>query len=250
MYENTEFPTTWHVLDRPHALLDKREWPVPPQAQMYESRITLIRPHTGSATEILATCRLINKEARNILTDKAERCRLQPVRYLVDYSAAYALIKASSALRSCLGVADGGASRYENEAVRTFLRLCTRSLSQTRPEQNGLQNDSIKGVRAIEMTVTYRSESVYDREILEFVLWLGELRYYTPTRLVVIYKSPLPHTRMSDDRQTRDSNDLEELLLQRVPIEICSQDSSHRGVFVRPLKEEFFEKHVKGLEYY
>ncbi|KAJ4982684.1 hypothetical protein SVAN01_11830 [Stagonosporopsis vannaccii] len=250
VYDNIVFPTTWHVLDRPEALLNKREWPVPPQVQMYESRVTLIRPHTGFATEILATCHLINIEAREILIRKSERCRLQPVRYLVDYSAAYALLKASSALRSCLGMADGGISRDKNKAVRTFLRLCTRSLSRTRPVQTGSQRNSGQDVQAIEMTINYTSGIVYEQEVLETILWLGQLKYYTPTRLVVIYKSPLPNTRVTGEKQARDSNDLEDLLLQQVRREVSNQDSSHRGVFVRPLNEEAFEIHVKGLEEY
>lgn len=106
VYENIEFPTTWHVLARTQALINKRDWPVPPKTQVYDSRVTLIRPHTP--LEILMTCHLVNEEARPILKHKMEHCKFQPVRYLVDYSAAWTLVGASSALRSCLGVADGG----------------------------------------------------------------------------------------------------------------------------------------------
>lgn len=247
VYESIEIPTTWHVLDRTQALIDKGDWPVPPRTEVYDSRITLIRPHTEFAIEILATCRLINEEACQILKRKTAHCRLQPVRYLVDYSAARALAVPSSALRSCLGVADGGISEYENKAVRTFLRTCALSLSQARPTQNGN-----RGVRAIEMTISHKSETVYDMEVSETMMWLRELKYYSPTRLVVIIKYPLPTTRIFGSTQTRDSNTLEELFLQRIPREpeISSQDSSYRGVFVRPLEEAAFERHVKGLECY
>lgn len=251
VYENIKFHTTWHVLDRTQALINKRDWPVPPKAQVYDSRITLIRPHTEFAIEILATCRLINKEACQVLKRKVEHCRLQPLRYLVDYCAAWALVGASSALRSCLGVADGGISRGENKAVRTFLHTCALSLSRTRPTQNGTQNDS-RGVRAIEMTITHKSEVVYDREVLETMMWLCELKYYRPTRLVVVYKSPLPKIRMLGDIQASDSNNLEELLLQQVPREPdpSNQTSSYCGVFVRPLEEAAFERHIMGLDFY
>jgi hypothetical protein len=245
VYENIEFPTTWHVLDRTQALINKRDWPVPPKAQVYDSRVTLIRPHTP--LEILMTCHLVNEEARPILKRKMEHCRFQPVRYLIDYSAAWALVGASSTLRSCLGVADGGISRCGNRVVRNFLQICALYLSQTRRTQSGL-----RGVRAIEMTITHQSEIVYGREVLETMLWLGQLKYYGPTRLVVIYKSPLPRTQMLGSTEIRDSRDIEELLLQDIPREpgIGDQASSERGVFVRPLEEEAFEKHVEGLESY
>jgi len=52
--------------------------------------------------------------------------------------------------------------------------------------------------------------------------------------------------------QTRESSDLEELLLQQVPREpeASNQASLYRGVFVRPLKEAAFERHVKSWESY
>lgn len=88
VYENIEFPTTWHTLDRTQAFLDKGEWSVPPKAQIYDSRVTLIRPH--APLEILMTCYFVHKEARPILKRKMEHCKSQPLRYLVDLSAAFA----------------------------------------------------------------------------------------------------------------------------------------------------------------
>ena len=78
VYENIEIPTTWQVLDRAEALVSPRwnrteafisesAWPVPPKAQVYDSRVVLIRPRTPLAIEILVTCHLINIEARPIL---------------------------------------------------------------------------------------------------------------------------------------------------------------------------------------
>jgi hypothetical protein len=82
VYEHIDFHSTWHVLDRPQAMLNKSDWPVSHLAQVYESRITLIRPHAGLATAIVATCHLIHDEARPILQRKNEHCRAQLVRYL------------------------------------------------------------------------------------------------------------------------------------------------------------------------
>lgn len=249
VYENIESLTTWHVLDRTQAFIDKISWPVPPRAQIYDSRVTLIRPHTEFAIDILATCHLINNEARQILERKIEQCRLQPIRYLVDYSAAWALIGLSP-LRSCLGLTGVGMNRDKIKTVKTFLRTCARSLSRTRETQNGTRN-SVRGVRVIEMTITHKSDVVYNREVLDTTMWLGELKFFVATRLVVIYQSPLPKVWIPGHTQTTDSSNLEEVLqrVSRDP-EISGQESSDRGVFVRPLDRQAFEKHVEGLESY
>lgn len=112
--------------------------------------------------------------------------------------------------------------------------------------QNGTENS--RGVRAIEMTITHENDVVYGREVFETMMWLGELKHYSPTRLVVIYKSPLPRTQFGDTQIT-DSNYLEDMLLKEVPRELGNSDQA-RGIFVRPLEEKAFNKHVEGLEFY
>jgi hypothetical protein len=69
---------------------------------------------------------------------------------------------------------------------------------------------------------------------------------------VVIYKSPLPRTQLLGNTEIRDWGDFEELLLQGISREpgIGDQVSLEGGVFVRPLEEGAFEKHVEGLESY
>ncbi|ORY18249.1 hypothetical protein BCR34DRAFT_473657 [Clohesyomyces aquaticus] len=245
VYDSIEFRTTWHVLDRTQALLSKRYWPVPPKTQVYESRVTLIRPH--APLEILMTCHLVRKEASPILKRKMEDCRLQPVRYLVDYSAAWALVGPSSPLRSCLGVADRGLRKTENRAVGDFVQMCGSFLSQTRWTQNG-----VRGPRVIEMTITRKSETAYGIEFLQTMAWLGMFKYYGPTKLVFIYKSPLPSTQLVANGDIKDSKDLEKHMLQTLPREweIGNETSSERGVFMRPLEGEAFEKHVEGLASY
>ncbi|KAF2130132.1 hypothetical protein P153DRAFT_339703 [Dothidotthia symphoricarpi CBS 119687] len=244
VYKSIEISTTSHVLVRTQALLDKRDWPAPPKAQVDESRVTLIRPRIP--LEILMTCHLVNEEARPVLNRKMQHCNTQPVQYLVDYSAAWALVGAS-ALRSCLGETDEDISLCKNKAVRNFLRICALNLSQTRRTQNGSQD-----VRAIEMTITHKSEVVYGREVLETILWLCQLKYSFPTRLVVIYKSPFPRYRVFGDTEIRDSPEFEDLLMDRIPSESENGDqaNSGSGVFVRPLEEEVFNKHVENLESY
>jgi hypothetical protein len=82
VYERIGVPTTWHVLDRVDVRLDKHTWSKPPETQVYDSHVALIRPQTLPV--ILFTCRLVNKEARDLLNYKSEHCKLQPLRYLVD----------------------------------------------------------------------------------------------------------------------------------------------------------------------
>jgi hypothetical protein len=67
---------------------------------------------------------------------------------------------------------------------------------------------------------------------------------------VIIYKSPL--SRIQVLGILGDSRGIEEQLLRENPREpeTRGQAKSERGVFVRPLEEEAFEKHVGGLEIY
>ncbi|KAH6616796.1 hypothetical protein C7974DRAFT_442607 [Boeremia exigua] len=249
VYEHIEIPATRHSLDRTQALIRKPDWPVLPKSQIYDSRITLIQPHTKSATNLLATCRLVNKEASYFLSRKIQQARRLPVQYLVDYSAVFALVKPNSVLRSCLGMAGAGISQGENTAVKSFLRVCALTLSRTRPARNrawdGTQSGS-RGVRAIEITITYRRDAVHSREVMEAVVWLSKLTYLTPTRVVVIYQSPLPRILMPGSTQVTDSGFLEQML-QQVPRELEISNLSW-GVFIRPLKEADFERHVEGLD--
>ncbi|OSS48250.1 hypothetical protein B5807_07716 [Epicoccum nigrum] len=137
VYEKIDFSTR-HVLDRSQTLTNPGfYWPMPSKDQVYDSCITLIRPYNGFAIDIMTICRLIHQEASQSLKRKFEHCRFQPVRYLVDYSAAAAIVKYEGNLRSCLGLADGGFNRDENGAVKNFLRTCADSLSRTRPTQSG-----------------------------------------------------------------------------------------------------------------
>ncbi|KAH8728013.1 hypothetical protein GQ44DRAFT_757462 [Phaeosphaeriaceae sp. PMI808] len=102
------------------------------------------------------------------------------------------------------------------------------------------------------MTITHKSEIIYGIDFLQTVMWLPMLKYYGPTRLVVIYKSPLPRTQMLGITQINDSSVYEELLLQQIlrEPENGDQANSKRGVFLRPLEEEAFKKHMEGLGSY
>ncbi|KAH7083072.1 hypothetical protein BKA63DRAFT_142826 [Paraphoma chrysanthemicola] len=102
------------------------------------------------------------------------------------------------------------------------------------------------------MTITHKSGIVYGGEVWQTMEWLQELKYHAPTRLVVIYKSPLPHIQLRSDMPIHTLSDWEKSLRNKLPEEpgIGEQVRSERGIFVKPLKEYDFEKHVEGLEWY
>ena len=88
-------------------------------------------------------------------------------------------------------------------------------------------------------------------DVNETMAWLAEMRDCTQIGLVAIYKSPLPAMQIYDeDQQTL--RDIELLVLRHVPKEpeISNHISLHPGVFVRPLEEAAFERHLEGLDYY
>jgi hypothetical protein len=247
VYEQIEFPTTWHVLDRIDSRFSKRDWPIPPKKQIFDSRINLIKPHTERAIEMLLTCHLINEEARSILKRRVEHFRTQPVRYLVDYPTAWALIGCASSLRPCLGSAPiFPLDEDESVSPTTFVQTCRYALSQTRRRP-----DSTYGPQTIEMTINHKTGIAYGREIVEVAVLIGDLREtcYCPTRLVVVYKSPLPEIRFEGQTETSSGKNMEELLLQLIPRELSLRYMA-TGMLVRPLEEEAFEKHLEGLKIY
>jgi hypothetical protein len=243
VYDRIDFPTTWHTLDRIDARAREIEWPVPPKAQIYESRIALIRPHTP--LEILSTCHLINEEAGPYLKRKTEYCRAQPLRYFVDYSAAFALLGPFNNFNQCMGIIGGGRRRGRSEFSRKFLELCHHRLFQTRG-----RNTDAQGKRTIELTIWHNSNIEYGLEVWKTMLWLENVHGQKWTRLVVVYKSPLPRLRISlpNYAYTSSSKCVERYLLEKVARE--PEDGEQCGVFVRPLKNEAFKKHVEGLEWY
>jgi hypothetical protein len=239
VYNHIDTPSTCHTLDRVDSPIKENYWPAPPKEQIYDSRITLIKPPNPRSIDILLTCRLINEEARPILKRRVE----VPVRYLVDYSAARAILSYGGILQSCL-VAAPLSSAHGNESVctRTFLHTCQLAISQTRRTM-----DRTRCPRTIEMTITQKNDVTYGKEVRETMRLIEHLRYYwhRPARLVIVYKSPLPTI------QTRGNSPsaIEASLLQCVPIE---SRMSHRGtgIFARPLNEDAFEKHLEGLDIY
>jgi hypothetical protein len=120
--------------------------------------------------------------------------------------------------------------------------MCTRYLSQTRQTQNGS-----RATRTIEMTITHNKDIEYGSEVAFTALWLQEILYYAPVRLVVVYQSPFPMSKLYT--VPTDPGLAERMLLQGVPRELEGSNQTS-GVFVRPLEEQAFQKHVEGLEWY
>lgn len=178
VYEKIDCSTR-HVLDRSQGLpKGDYYWPIPPEGQACDSRITLIRPYNGFAIDVMATCHLVHQEVCQALKRKFEHCRSQAVRYLVDYSSAAAMIRYESYLGSCLGLAGRDFDRDENEALKNFLRTCATTLSQMYPTQSGAQEGS-ECLRSIEMTINHRSGIACKREVIRTMAWLGEIRDHT-----------------------------------------------------------------------
>lgn len=80
VYENIDFSTTHHDLNRVDAHMAERSWPVPLLSVANDSKIILVRPYVS--IDILATCHIIQQEAAPILRRKMRSCKQQPLRYL------------------------------------------------------------------------------------------------------------------------------------------------------------------------
>jgi hypothetical protein len=154
-------------------------------------------------------------------------------------------------MQSSLGITDGGLSSCATKEVRNFLQTCVLSLSRTRRTQNRSQNGARSiptiEVTVIEVTVIHTARAVYGREVLDVLTLLYDITYYSPTRLVVMYKSPLPTIRIfsrSGDRLMMDMSEYEDDHLQSFQKEPVTSDRASTGIFMKPLEEEAFEKHV------
>ena len=163
---------------------------------------------------------------------------------MVDWTAAYALTK-TSALGPCLGLSslDSLYPHQHNKKVMDFFCLCTHHLSYT----GHVTKDGTHRTPTIELTISHEEDIVYDIQLAHALYALPEIRYLEPHRLVIIYQSPLP--RVEDPTLF----DLDMLLeetkpLDEIPVE--PKDPTASGVFMRPLNEEAFAKHVKGLEWH
>ncbi|KAH4159243.1 hypothetical protein HBH43_189040 [Parastagonospora nodorum] len=237
--------------------IGEREWPIPPVKQVHDSRITLIKPYTQPALSLLLTCRFIKQEAHPILKRKVQHYKSQPLRYLVDYSAAHALIHKRSPLRRCLGLlAINGRPRRLSNHLRSFIDLCAVSLSQVRHTQNAIDGRTgyfSRGKRAIELTITHKDGVVYGAEVMETIYLLSAFTYIGPARCVIIYKSPLPEIDAETMSRTpfSDAAGLEAGMQRAIPRELDGEQAKFaKGVFIRPLGEEDFQKHLDGLDLY
>jgi hypothetical protein len=97
---------------------------------------------------------------------------------------------------------------------------------------------------AIELTITYQSGLACGPEVFDTIAWLSHLDDYIDRRIVVVYKSPLP----DGEQEKYNLGALEGCLLENVPRDIGGLVYSPHGVFVRPLEESDFERHLEGLE--
>lgn len=141
----------------------------------------------------------------------------------------------------------GSSIREPNAIVESFVQTCRKYLSRTRQVQNGSL-----GPRTIEMTITYKEGVTYGREVVETLVWLSQPAYYTPTRLVVVYKTPTPDVKTNRESAPEGVASLEDLFLKDMLREngVGDEAGTRCGILLRPLEEEAFEKHVRELEWY
>lgn len=107
------------------------------------------------------------------------------------------------------------------------------------------------GPQSIEMTMTYKEGVDYDRQIMRILTSLLQPNFSTPTRLVVIYKTPMPQT-IKTDPLLEGFKNLVDLFERYIPREngVGDEDGTREGVLLRPLEAEAFEKHIRELECY
>ncbi|KAF2028982.1 hypothetical protein EK21DRAFT_33735, partial [Setomelanomma holmii] len=88
IYEHIEIATCRHTIREEDArfLHSDGRWVA---SDVADTTITLVRK--SLETSILATCRIINREATTILDRKLRRLEMQPVRFYAGYSGATAL---------------------------------------------------------------------------------------------------------------------------------------------------------------
>ncbi|KAF2824063.1 hypothetical protein CC86DRAFT_409072 [Ophiobolus disseminans] len=92
VYEQIDITTIRHTLNRSDAGLEADVafgWLVPPHETLTDSSITCIRPTLSVG--ILSTCHLINQEAKPIIERKLATLKLEPIRYLTDWSSGFGL---------------------------------------------------------------------------------------------------------------------------------------------------------------
>jgi hypothetical protein len=194
------------------------------------------------------TCHLVKEEALLILKRKMGHCRTQPVRYLVDYSSAWALQGDGDALYSYFGLNVMDSRSFEDNAAERFFVKCARSVART-----SVTDDLSKSIRTIHLTMTHKSDAEYSWDVVVTLNWPQQLRdldWITPTRFVIIYETPLP--RMNIAGNIKNPSDLAKWSLGNIPRDTGLSDPTGSGaeVFVRSLEEEAFEKHVEGLKWY
>jgi hypothetical protein len=93
------------------------------------SEITLVRK--SLPVQILATCRLINDEAKTFLRPKLAKLRNQPLRFLVDCASATALVDLRySPLVRCFGLVPDEEREPLSVEAKAFIARCATALAQ------------------------------------------------------------------------------------------------------------------------
>jgi hypothetical protein len=182
IYENIDFSSKKHVLTRSASGFDDKIWPPAPEGAT-ESCITFITPTLSVG--ILATCRLIHQEAKPIIAHTIEALKMLPLRYIVDWAAACALISTQSPVHP----------------RPSFTRILVSKMEiigepdSNRIEFLGATHSALQSIgcgHPIEITINHDDRFVHGIEIFR-ALWSFAIRTGRNGHLFkVVCKSPFP----------------------------------------------------------
>jgi hypothetical protein len=150
VYEKIVIETKCHTLEQQESGCSGDVWPLVPNVT--NSPVKLIRKSLPVA--LLRTCRLINNEATAFFKSPMEELAKEPLRFVLDYSAAIALTIPRSPLVACFPDRPNTWTYHApaNPATKTFTARCRPFLEHVRQDFRAAQDRS--GYHAeVEMTI-------------------------------------------------------------------------------------------------
>jgi hypothetical protein len=189
VYAQLDIVTRSHVLDKTNAQ-DCTQWKV---TDSTDPSITLTRKALPVA--ILATCRLIQEEATQVLTPRLRELEKEPVRFHLGYGGVNALTSQSSLLGGCFTVDADSVQRISNTHVRDFVYRCSSYLARTR--QVPRDNDHMDHIELIVNTSGGMSK-IYGHEVIFAIKGAFRLAVESDLAVMFTYRRTFPSARLLD----------------------------------------------------
>ncbi|KAH7074389.1 hypothetical protein BKA63DRAFT_595851 [Paraphoma chrysanthemicola] len=183
VYESVGFSSRKRILEKSASGLKDYFWPPGPEGAS-ESSITLIVPTMSLG--LLSTCRSVHKEAKDIFAKKLAALRKLPMRYIVDWSAAVALMSPWSPLfhHSCPEVDFPNASG-SNNTTESFISSLGSFLKDMTTGHD----------ISIDMVLDHEDHLSYGTEIGKALILMAQYRQDNGYLFDVVCKSKLPKWR-------------------------------------------------------